>query len=105
MANDQPSVEERSRYEALRKEIAAGLTRKRNIDKQLAQTEQALYDLESTYLTETATHSGGNIIQGFDGYLKNQSVGRRKYEVLETDRMFSNSSATYKKVRIPLYSD
>lgn len=98
MANDQPSAEERTRYENLRKEIAAALTRKRNIDKQLAQTEQSLYDLESTYLTETATHSGGNIIQGFDGYLKNQNVGRRKYEVLDTDRMFSNSSATYQKV-------
>jgi len=48
-------------------------------------------------LTETAAHSGGNIIQGFEGYLKNQSVTRRKYEVSDTDRMFSNSSLTYQK--------
>lgn len=51
-------------------------------------------------MTETAAHSGGNIIQGFEGYLKNQSVTRRKYEISETDRMFSNSSLTYQRVCI-----
>jgi hypothetical protein len=63
-----------------------------------AQIEVQIYNLEASYLTETAAHSGGNIIQGFEGYLKNQSVGRRKYEVNEQDRVFSNSSLTYQKV-------
>lgn len=49
-------------------------------------------------MTETAAHSGGNIIQGYEGYLKNAPGGRRKYEVSEADRIFSSSSATYKKV-------
>lgn len=50
---------------------------------------------------ETAAHSGGNIIQGFDGYLKNAPGGRRKYEVGDTDRLFSMSSMTHKKVSYP----
>lgn len=58
-----------------------------------------IYNLESQYLTETAAHSGGNIIQGFEGYLKNQTVTRRKYEVSEQDRIFSNSSSTCQKVQ------
>ena len=50
-------------------------------------------------MTETAAHSGGTIIQGFEGYLKNQTATRKKYEVGEQDRIFSNSSLTYQKVR------
>jgi len=92
-----PSPEEKSRYEALRKELMQALPKKRAIDKQLAQIEVQIYNLEGAYLTETAAHSGGNIIQGFEGYLKNQSVGRRKYEVSESDRIFSTSSLTYQK--------
>jgi len=64
-----------------------------------------IYNLEAAYLTETAAHSGGNIIQGFENYLKNQSSGRRRYEVHDQDRVFSNSSLTYQKVRIPISLD
>lgn len=64
-----------------------------------AQVELQIYNLEATYLTETAAHSGGNIIQGFENYLKNQGAGRRKYEVHDYDRVFSNSSLTFQKVR------
>ena len=64
-----------------------------------AAVEVQIYNLESAYLMETAAHSGGNIVQGFDGYLKNPPGGRRKYEVSDADRLFSSSSVSYKKVR------
>ena len=65
-----------------------------------AQVEVQLYHLEASYLTETTTNSGGNIITGFENYLKNQGIGRRKFEVTDGDRMFSASSTTYQRVRI-----
>jgi chromatin modification-related protein EAF6 len=65
-----------------------------------AQVEVQLYHLEASYLTETTTNSGGNIITGFENYLKNQNIGRRKFEVTDSDRMFSASSTTYQRVRI-----
>ncbi|KAG5648365.1 hypothetical protein DXG03_004937 [Asterophora parasitica] len=92
-----PSAEEKARYETLKNELKKALPKKRQADKQLATVEVSIYNLEATYLTETAAHSGGNIIQGFDGYLKNQTTGRRKYEVNDQDRLFSKSSMTYQK--------
>ncbi|KAF8158206.1 histone acetyltransferase subunit NuA4-domain-containing protein [Crassisporium funariophilum] len=92
-----PSADDRSRYETLKKELMQALPKKRAIDKQLAQIEVQIYNLEASYLTETAAHSGGNIIQGFENYLKNQNAGRRKYEVHDHDRVFSNSSLTHLK--------
>lgn len=115
-----PAADDRSRYETLKKELMQALPKKRAIDKQLvravhvgspglrlipiaqAQIEVQIYNLEASYLTETAAHSGGNIIQGFENYLKNQSSGRRRYEVHDHDRIFSNSSLTYQKVISPL---
>ncbi|KAI0688893.1 NuA4-domain-containing protein [Earliella scabrosa] len=97
MSNDTPSAEDKSKYDAAKKELLQSLAKKRNLDKQLAQLEVQIYNLETSYLTETAAHSGGNIIHGFEGYLKNQPGGRRKYEISEPDRIFSGSSLTYKK--------
>lgn len=59
-----------------------------------------MYHLEAAYLTETTTNSGGNIITGFENYLKNQGIGRRKFEVTDSDRMFSASSTTYQRVSV-----
>jgi chromatin modification-related protein EAF6 len=114
MAEAGPSAEDRSRYDTIKKELLAALPKKRAVDKQLvrtqiphmhppliflqAQIEAQIHNLEATYLNETAQHSGGNIIHGFEGYLKNQTTGRRKYEVNDQDRIFSNSSLTVAKV-------
>lgn len=119
MSNDIPTPEEKAKYDAAKKELLQALAKKRNLDKQLVRRAQfpseidtlrvlillqalievQIYNLEGSYLTETAAHSGGNIIHGFDGYFKNQPSGRRKYEISEQDRIFSTSSMTYKKVR------
>jgi chromatin modification-related protein EAF6 len=108
--------EERLRYEQARRDLQNSIQRKRQIDKGLvriqfysliyslfivsrqADLEVKLYNLETQYLTDTSAHSGGNIITGFENYLKNQSSNRRKTEAQESERIFSNSSVTYKKV-------
>ena len=63
-----------------------------------AQVEVQLYHLEASYLTETTTNSGGNIITGFENYLKNQNTGRKRFEITDSERMFSASSTTYQRV-------
>ncbi|KAJ3987906.1 histone acetyltransferase subunit NuA4-domain-containing protein [Lentinula detonsa] len=85
----------KNRYEAIKKELLAQIPKKRAIDKKLAQVEAQIFTLEGTYLSETGTHSGGNLIQGFENYLKNQTTGRRRTEAAEHDRIFSSSSLTY----------
>ncbi|KAJ7069777.1 histone acetyltransferase subunit NuA4-domain-containing protein [Mycena amicta] len=94
---DAPALDDKGRYEALKAALKQALPKKRAIDKQLADIETQIYDLEKTYLTETASHNGGNIITGFEGYLKNTNASRRKYDVAESERLFSNSSLTYAK--------
>ncbi|KAL6304403.1 NuA4-domain-containing protein [Sparassis latifolia] len=97
MSGDVATPEDKARYDAARKELLHALAKRRAVDKQLSQLEVQIYGLETSYFTETAAHSGGNIIHGFDGYLKNPPGGRRKYDIHPGDRMFSNSSETYKK--------
>ncbi|KAG9126540.1 hypothetical protein FRC07_003081 [Ceratobasidium sp. 392] len=90
-------AEGKAAYEAARKDLTNALTKRKDIDKQLASLEAQIFNFESTYLTET-TNSGGNIIQGFENYLKHpNSANRKKFEVTDSDRLFSNSSATYNK--------
>ncbi len=67
--------------------------------------EDNIYRLESQYLEET---SAGNIIKGFDNYIKGATsasttsgVGtstRRKGGITEADRIFSRSSASFQRV-------
>jgi len=91
-----PTAEEKNRIITARKELIQALVKRRALDKQLAQIEVQIHSHEGQYLVETSAHSGGNIIHGFEGYLKNQ-VTKKRYELTEADRLFSTSSLTYQR--------
>ncbi|KAJ5820215.1 hypothetical protein N7474_005806 [Penicillium riverlandense] len=95
-------------YEKLRRELRDSLQKKRLMDKTMAQLEDQIFRFEQSYLEET---TAGNIIKGFDNYIKGSSSGsslgasglglsssvggRRKAQVTDSDRVFSRSSASY----------
>ncbi|KAL1985290.1 hypothetical protein VTN96DRAFT_8089 [Rasamsonia emersonii] len=97
-------------YEKLRRDLRDSLQKKRMMDKSMAQLEEQIYRFEQSYLEET---SAGNIIKGFDNYIKGASAGsnvgagglsmagsggaatRRKAQVSDQDRVFSRSSASF----------
>ncbi|CCO33442.1 Chromatin modification-related protein EAF6 [Rhizoctonia solani AG-1 IB] len=83
-------AEGKALYEGARKDLVNALMKRKEIDKQLAALESQIYTFEGNYLTET-TNSGGNIIQGFESYLKHpNAANRKKYEITDGDRIFSN---------------
>ena len=100
---DQPG---RPYYESLRSTLRQTLEKKRKVDEKLAQLEDNIYKLEGQYLEETA--SSGNIVRGFDGWVKGVQIGsrsavegaRRGGRVRDEDRVFSRSSVSWMRVRL-----
>ena len=112
-------------YEKLKRDLRETLQKKRLLDKNMvvyqiflfrdnpevhntkAALEDQIYRFEASYLEETGA---GNIIKGFDNYIKgstatgaaaNSTAGtstRRKGGILEHDRVFSRSSASFTRV-------
>ncbi|KKY18940.1 putative chromatin modification-like protein eaf6 [Phaeomoniella chlamydospora] len=99
-------------YEKLRRDLRDTIQKKRILDKNLSALEDSIFRLESSYLEDTSP--AGNIIKGFDNYIKGSTVSgsggggggpgsgtisgsaaggtRRKIVIQDTDRVFSRSS-------------
>ncbi|WVQ96339.1 hypothetical protein IAU59_003443 [Kwoniella sp. CBS 9459] len=98
MSQSGPPADAKQAQAAALQELEAAQRRKRAIDTSLANLEHSIYAFEGSYLDETAA-SGGNIIKGFDNYLKppTGNVKQKKFETTESDRLFSTSSGTYQQ--------
>lgn len=78
----------RAQLDILRRELAGNLQKKQNTDKALVAHESSIYAFESSYLSVdlgagNANTSFGNIVRGYDAYLKSGSAshadtGRKK---------------------------
>lgn len=103
---DQPG---RPYYEKLRATLRDTITKKRVIDEQLAVLEENIYKLEGNYLEET--NGAGNIVKGFDNWVKGVVVGndrrgddrKGRVRARDEDRIFSRSSMSWLKVRSCTY--
>ncbi|THX17492.1 NuA4-domain-containing protein [Aureobasidium pullulans] len=98
-ATDQPG---RPYYESLRNTLKSTLAKKRQLDEQLQALEDNIYKMESGYLEET--NGAGNIVRGFDGWVKGVVVGgdkksvddrKARVRVRDEDRIFSRSSMSW----------
>ncbi|RMZ66627.1 Histone H4 acetyltransferase 4 complex Eaf6 [Pyrenophora seminiperda CCB06] len=89
-------------YERLRRDLRESLNKKRQVDNNLLQLEENILRVETQYLEET---SAGNIIKGFDNYIKGAATTtaaggagtttRRKAPISDADRIFSRSSTSF----------
>ena len=110
-------------YEKLRRDLRDTIQKKRILDKNLATLEDTLFRYETSYLEDTSP--AGNIIKGFDNYIKGSSVGtggagggggagtisgaaaggagggnRKRAVVVDGDRVFSRSSVGSVKAEV-----
>ena len=78
------------------KNIAELSAKKEELEKKLSDVERQIFDLEGSYLEETAQY--GNVMRGWEGYLKKdtRSYGgpARGRRCRDDDRLFSRSSTT-----------
>lgn len=95
--------EAQAHYLALKSNLNTTLAKKRAIDKTLADLESQIWLFEGSYFAATLP-SGGNIVKGFDGYLKDKTtIGSGRADLLGVgdiapeERVFSNSSLTYQR--------
>ncbi|KAJ2355743.1 Chromatin modification- protein meaf6 [Coemansia sp. RSA 2618] len=73
------------------------LLKKKQSDRTLIEAETSIYDFETSYF-ENSGHEG-NIVHGFEGYLNTGRQERRQMHFTDADRIFSQSSATFKKAQ------
>ncbi|CED84641.1 Uncharacterized conserved protein [Phaffia rhodozyma] len=99
MSNIPNAADPRVVAEKAKNDLILALQRKRQIEKQLINTEGKIYAFEGSYLEECGQNTG-NIFKGFNDYLKPPTAGgahKKKYEVTDADRLFSGSSVSFTK--------
>ncbi|KAI0383803.1 NuA4-domain-containing protein [Hypomontagnella monticulosa] len=81
-------------YNKQRQNLRDLLAKRKQNERQLAQIEQTIVDLEAKYLNNTRS---GNIVKGFDNYIKGTSsaASRKQGELKEEDYIWSRSSISY----------
>jgi chromatin modification-related protein EAF6 len=84
-------------YEKQRQQLTAMITKRRLLERALANIEDSIAKKENEYLEDTPN---GNIITGFENYTKGTSTisgagQRRRGQVQEANRVFSRSSVSY----------
>lgn len=101
-------------YEKLRRDLRDTINEKRILDRNMAAIETEIFRQETSYLEDTS--SAGNIVKGFDNYIKAAATttassltsgtisgsaaggGRRGRGVVhDADRVFSKSSVSYNR--------
>ncbi|CAB4399698.1 unnamed protein product [Rhizophagus irregularis] len=93
-SNNTPAVT-RQKLEEVEAELKDLLVRKKQVDKSLKTIENNIWNFEGSYLEET--HSGGNLIRGFDSYLRPSTEKKKRTEITPEERLFSRSSVTSEK--------
>ncbi|RIA95043.1 histone acetyltransferase subunit NuA4-domain-containing protein [Glomus cerebriforme] len=93
--NNAPPVVTRQKLEEVEAELKELLVRKKQVDKSLKTIENNIWNFEGSYLEET--HSGGNLIRGFDSYLRPSTEKKKRIEITPEERLFSRSSVTSEK--------
>ncbi|KAL1405472.1 hypothetical protein Q8F55_009104 [Vanrija albida] len=98
MSTQGPPADAKQAQAAALHEIEAAQRRKRALDMSLANLEATIYAAEASYLDDTA--ASGNILKGFDSYLKPPAPSgytKRKAEVGAEERLFSGSSVQFQQ--------
>ncbi|KAI1813269.1 NuA4-domain-containing protein [Poronia punctata] len=91
-SNEQPGL---AHYEKQRQYLKELLQNRKIIERQLLAQEQSILQKETEYL-ETTPY--GNIITGFDGYIKgstNATAQRKRTGLIDQNRVFSRSSISH----------
>ncbi|KAI5466795.1 histone acetyltransferase subunit NuA4-domain-containing protein [Mariannaea sp. PMI_226] len=89
----QPTMAEYKKAQARVRDL---VEKRRLLERRLTQVEDGIAQKESSYLESTPA---GNIITGFDNYMKGTSAAaaqRRKVGTVEQNKVFSRSSISYR---------
>ncbi|EJT45682.1 hypothetical protein A1Q2_00888 [Trichosporon asahii var. asahii CBS 8904] len=96
MSTQGPPADAKTAQAAALHEIEAAQRRKRALEMSLANIEAQIAATEAVYLDET--HTTGNVLKGFESYLKPPGTHHRRRADAEEERLFSGSSVKLQPV-------